>query len=753
VEQIVSVKKVLLHMPVSRKLILILWVFVSVVIILLTLSYGAIQTLSAARAYVGGEGLWSKAQKEAVHSLVRYSASHAKEDYDRYRQALQTPLGDQKARLELEKPNPNLKVIYDGFVEGRNRPEDIDGMVKLFRRFHRTKYMAEAVTIWAEADGLIEELVRLGDDLHEQITLSKPDPIKLSEVAHQVDALGDRLTPLEDRFSYALGEGARWIAVLFLLVTCGATVASLIMGACLTLLISRHIRQTGERYKHLIDTANDAILVIDAETGMIVEANERSGQLLGMPASRLIGILGEDLCPENEREEYRGMLLDAVAGTNVTGKEMHLRNTDGRLTAVEVNTSLAELDGTKIIQGIFRDITERNRFEEDVRQAQKMEVVGRLAGGVAHDFNNLLMVILTQLSKIRSGSRAQILRHVEIIQSASLRAVSLTKQLLAFGRKQVLLLEVLDLNELIRDMRPILSTLPGHQVQLMICPSGHTLRVRVDPGKVEQVVMNLALNACDAMPTGGMLKIKTGRVERTNGTVGAPGDQTYALLEVADTGCGMESKTKAHIFEPFFTTKPTGKGTGLGLSLVYGIVKQTGGSIEVQSGVGQGTTFRVYIPLAQKAVDSAPRQEAPRILSHLAASSETILLAEDQPSIREEVRKSLEVKGYTVLEAETGTEALDVAERYPGTIDLLVTDVIMPQLRGFELARRVGQLHSKLSVVFMSGYSEEALVENGLLSRPNVSFIQKPFDPEILVVKVQQLIEGRRSQLESSQVA
>jgi len=441
------------------------------------------------------------------------------------------------------------------------------------------------------------------------------------------------------------------------------------------------------------------------------------------------------------------MLQSTALGTNVTGKGMHLRDAGGRVIAVEVNTSLTDLEGKKVIQGIVRDITERVRFEEEVRQAQKMEVVGRLAGGVAHDFNNLLMVILTQLSKIRIASSTQALEHIEVIQSASVKAISLTKQLLAFGRKQVLLLETLDLNDLLREMRPILSTLPGDQVHLMLCPVANALRVCVDPGKIEQVVMNLALNACDAMPVGGVLKIKTCRVERTNTTVGGLEDQPYALLEVADTGCGMDPETRAHIFEPFFTTKPADKGTGLGLSMVYGIVKQTGGSIEVQSEVGYGTTFRVYLPLTEKAVNSVPSKRAGRVHGHVATNSETILLAEDQPSVREEVRQALVVKGYNVLEAENGTDALEIAERCTEPVDVLVTDVIMPQLRGFELARRVGKLHSNLSVVFMSGYSEEALVENGLLSESNVSFIQKPFDPEILVARLAQLLEARRSQV------
>jgi two-component system, cell cycle sensor histidine kinase and response regulator CckA len=739
---VLGMRRVFRHLPRSRKLVLVLWVFVAVVIILLALSYETIQTLSAARAYVGGEGLWSKAQKEAVHSLVRYAASHSEQDYARYLQALQTPLGDKRARLELEKENPDPIVVYEGFVQGRNRPEDVDGLAKLFRTFRHTKYMAEAITIWVEADSRIEELQRLGDALHMEITSGRPDPLRVQGIARQVDFLGDQLTPLEDRFSYALGEGARWTAGLFLLVTSVATVLSLAMGAAVTFLMLRHARQTEERYKHLIDTANDGILVIDAETGRILEGNERSAELLGVPVSQLIGKLGEEFCPEDNGEEYWQMVRDTVSGANVASKEMQLRDAEGRVIAVEVNTSLTELQGKKIIQGIFRDIRERKRLEEEVRQAQKMEVVGRLAGGIAHDFNNLIMVILTQLSKIRAASSGQVLDHVETILSAAVRAGSLTKQLLAFGRKQVLLLEVVDLNDLLREMQPILSTLPGYQVRLLLSPSGEVLPVRVDSGKIEQVVMNLAVNACDAMPTGGTLEIKTSRVARTNLTDCKGGNGPFVLLEVADTGCGMDPDTLAHIFEPFFTTKPTGKGTGLGLSTVYGIVKQTGGLIEVQSTVGQGTIFKAYFPLVKQTVET---RKVLHIQEWAAAGSGTVLLAEDQTLIREAVRECLEANGYKVLDAENGEEALNIAKRYSGTIDVLVTDVVMPRIRGLELAKRIGRFHPGVAVVFMSGYSEESLVESGLLAETKMTLIQKPFDPEVLVAKMRRLLDAGKS--------
>ena len=738
-----GMRKALRYLPLSRKLVLVLWAFVSVVIVLLALSYEAIQTLSAARAYVGGEGLWSKAQKEAVHSLDRYAASHAEEDFERFQQALQTPLGDKRARLELQKENPDPAIVNQGFVQGRNRPEDVNGMAKLFRRFRHIKFMAEAIAIWTEGDSLIAELQKLGDEMHEEIRSGRSDPIRVQNIARRVDLVGDRLTPLEDRFSYALGEGARWTADMFLMVTSLATTLSILMGAGVTFLLLRHTRQTEERYKHLIDTANDGILVFDAETAMIVEANAASAQLLGMPISQIVGRRVEEFCTENNGEEYRQMLRQAVAGANIAGKEMHLKDAEGRVIAVEVNTSLTELEGKKIIQGIFRDIRERKRLEEEVRQAQKMEVVGRLAGGIAHDFNNLLMVILTQLSKVRAASRGKTLDQVETARGAAVRAAALTKQLLAFGRKQVLLLEVLDLNDLLREMRPILSTLPGYQVRLVLSPSEEVLPVRVDSGKVEQVVMNLAVNACDAMPTGGTLKIKTSKVAQIGVADNEKGNGAYVLLEVTDTGCGMDADTMAHIFEPFFTTKPAAKGTGLGLSTVYGIVKQTGGSIDVQSAVGRGTTFKVYFPLVEQA------RGARKVLhtsGPIAGKAGTVLLAEDQTSIRETVRECLEVNGYKVLEAENGEEALDIAKLYSGTIDVLVTDIIMPRVRGLELAERIGQLRPAVRVVFMSGYSEEALVEGGLLAEANVTLIQKPFDPEVLVVRMRQLREAGRSQ-------
>jgi PAS domain S-box-containing protein len=733
-----SASRRFVRLPVSRKLVVVLWLFVVIVVSLLVLSYQVIGSLSALRAYVGGEGLWSKAQKQAVHDLLRYASSHAEPDYQSYEQALQTPLGDKKARLELEKPSPDLKVVYEGFIQGRNSPEDVKGMADLFRRFRHVKYMANAVSIWAEGDSLIEQLQLLGARLHGEIASSSPDPIKVAEITRQIDILGNRLTPLEDRFSYSLGSGARWAAALFSLVTLGATIASVALGVFFTLLMLRHVHQTEEWYKQFIDTANDAILVWDAETGEILEANKRSSVLLGRTVTDIVGTQGHEICAEGDQKDFRRMVDDTVGGANIEGKELRLRHAQGKTIAVEVNTSFTDTEGKKIIQGIFRDITERKHLEEEVRQAQKMEVVGRLAGGIAHDFNNLLMVILTHVAKLRSNvSRSHTIEYSEIIEMAAERAATLTKQLLAFGRKQVLELEVLDLNRLLRDAQPILATVPVIGVQLRMTLAPRAIPVRVDPGKIEQVVINLAVNAYDAMSSGGVLTIRTSRVEKVKRTGKDRRSRSYALIEMIDTGSGMDAETQAHLFEPFFTTKAIGKGTGLGLSTVYGIVKQSGGAVEVESAVGKGSTFRVYLPIAE---DPIKVRSAPKVASRATEGSETVLLAEDQPSIRKVIREFLESEGYKVLEAEHRVSAIEIAEHYPGGIDVLVTDVVMPQLRGTELARLVGRIHPGAVVVFMSGYSEEALMENGLLYE-NASLIQKPFHPKELAIKIRALLD------------
>jgi PAS domain S-box-containing protein len=725
-------RKLFFDLPVPKKLVAILWIFLVIVILLLGLGYLTIENLSAARAYVGGEGLWSKAQKHAVRELLLYSTSRSETHYDAYQRALLVPIGDRQARLELEKPHPDMNLVRTGLLQGRNNPEDVNGMAALFRRCRKMSRMSEAIEIWAQGDTLIEQLQGRGNELHREISSDKPNAVRIAQLASQVNAIADQLTPLEDNFSYTLGAGARQAKHVFLWVTFIATAASFVGGLLFTLFMLRHMRETERRHRQLLDAANDVILVIDAESGVVVEANARSSQVLGRLSGEMIGKEAETIVSESDREIYRDMVSAALEGHSVAGKELHLTRADGTALAVEVNAVMTEFAGRKLVQGIFRDIRERKRLEEETWQAQKMEVVGRLVGGIAHDFNNLLMVILTQLSKVRaSPSQAQRLEHVHTARIAAEAAASLTRQLLSFGRRQVLVPQVLDLNELLGEVKEMLSALPTEQVRLTITLSVESLPVKVDPGKIEQVIMNLAVNACDAMPSGGDLIIRIGRAPRPAPGRGKFEDAVpFAILEVIDTGHGMDAETKAHLFEPFFTTKPFGKGTGLGLSTAYGIVKQSGGSIEVESSPQRGSTFRVYLPIVEQTV--ARRKIHERPASSL-RGSETVLLAEDQPAIRNTLREFLEGEGYKVLEAQNGNEAQEIAKNYIGRIDVLVADVIMPHIRGTELAKLLTELRPEMCVVLISGYSEDALLENQMLAAGSTILLQKPFDPEELV--------------------
>ena len=386
---------------------------------------------------------------------------------------------------------------------------------------------------------------------------------------------------------------------------------------------------------------------------------------------------------------------------------------------------------------------------EQLRQAQKMEAVGRLAGGVAHDFNNLLTAILgyAELLLGRRDLDSTSRGNVESIQKAGRQAAAVTHQLLAFSRKQVLQPRVIDLNALVCDFERILRRVIGEHIELKTVAEAPCGRVRADPNQIEQVILNLGVNARDAMPKGGQLSIRTDTVQ-FDGLAArqlAPDLKAgaYVLLEVTDTGCGMDDEVKSRIFEPFYTTKGPGKGTGLGLATVYGVVKQSGGTTLVESAPGEGTTFRVYLPMEEAAVDEArpktvvPIQPPPRRM-------ETVMIVEDEEIVRELVCQVLSEHGYDVLCASNGLEALRMSEERRGRISLLVTDVVLPQMGGLELSRRLVALRPELKVLYVSGYSEDDMSEQGVLSA-DMEFLEKPFTPQAITKKVREILTGARS--------
>jgi PAS domain S-box-containing protein len=387
------------------------------------------------------------------------------------------------------------------------------------------------------------------------------------------------------------------------------------------------------------------------------------------------------------------------------------------------------------------DVSDRKKLEEQLRQAQKMEAVGRLAGGIAHDFNNLLMVIQGhgELLTDRLKPGEPLRRNAEQIQEASQRAASLTRQLLAFSRKQMLAPTVMNMQAVVADMEKILRRLIGEDVELAVVNALDLWSIKADRSQIEQVILNLAVNARDAMPRGGRLTIETSNVEFDNNFARSPialAPGRYVMLAVTDNGMGMDAETQAHIFEPFFTTKEKGKGTGLGLATVYGIVKQSGGYIWVYSEPDNGTTFKVYLPAVEEAI--SPKEARPAV-KNLPRGTETILLVEDEQGVRELAREYLEICGYTVLVAEDGTAALRLVEKHAGPIHLMMTDVVMPGMNGSDLANRVAALRPEIRVIYMSGYTDQSIVHHGLLA-PEMSLLQKPFSLSTLAHKLREAL-------------
>jgi PAS domain S-box-containing protein len=478
--------------------------------------------------------------------------------------------------------------------------------------------------------------------------------------------------------------------------------------------------------------------------GQVLEANPALAQMLGYgDAPSQLKISTEDIYvdAENRREWRELMDRNGI----IRDFETPARRRDGNLVWLRDNARAVKEANSETVhyEGVLEDITERKLLEEQLRQAQKMEAVGRLAGGIAHDFNNLLTIIsgysdlLLDSSSLSDRQHA----HVEEIKKAGLRAAALTRQLLAFSRRQVLAPQVLDLNGVVANMDKMLRRLIGEDVELAAILGEDLGKVKADPGQIEQVIMNLAVNARDAMPQGGKLTIETANVEldstyaRLHTSVN-PGP--YVMLAVSDTGTGMDAPTQAHIFEPFFTTKDKGKGTGLGLATVYGIVKQSGGNIWVYSEPGRGATFKIYLPRVQQPAREAG---AGRAAAGSAQGHETILLVEDEPALRGMVRSVLESKGYKVLEARHGEDALIVSEQHRGAINLLLTDVVMPGMSGRELAEHLVHAHREMRVLYMSGYTDDAIVHHGVLGS-DMAFLQKPFTPDGVARKVREVLDA-----------
>jgi len=500
------------------------------------------------------------------------------------------------------------------------------------------------------------------------------------------------------------------------------------------------LRASEERFRALVENSSDALLLLAAD-GRINYITPSSVRHLGWTSDQMAGRSVFDFLHPEDRALVVARLDETVRnpGKSVFD-EVRFHHADGSWRIME-GVGVNRL-GDPAVAGIvvnMRDISERRRLEEQLRQAQKMEAVGQLAGGVAHDFNNLLTAILGYchllLDEIPDADplRLDLLE----IQSAGDRAASLTRQLLAFSRRQMLRPQVVDINTLVAQLEKLLRRLISEDVELVTALAPDLRPVTVDPASMEQILVNLAVNARDAMPAGGRLTIETANVELddtyavTHVTM-APGP--YVMLAVGDTGEGMDAATRARVFEPFFTTKEQGKGSGLGLATVYGIVKQSGGYIWVYSEPGHGTLFKVYLPPTEMPSAATPAGEAAPTVGW-----ETVLLVEDEDAVRALAREVLRRQGYIVLEARDGVDAMSVAGRHLEDIHLMVTDVVMPHMSGRELAERLGAVRPEMKVLFMSGYSDHALMDADLL--PGAALLQKPFTPDVLARTVRGILD------------
>jgi PAS domain S-box-containing protein len=515
-------------------------------------------------------------------------------------------------------------------------------------------------------------------------------------------------------------------------------------------------KRAEDRFRVLVETSPTGIVIAD-ERGRIAEVNAQALQMFGYDRGELIGEVIEILLPERLRRSHQGHRSGYAKGPHVrpmgVGMELPARRKDGTEFPAEISLGPLVTKEGVLVSSTIVDITGRKKMEGQLRQSQRMEAIGKLAGGVAHDFNNLLAVILGSadvvLDKLPADHPSR--RKLELIRQAGSSAADLTRQLLAFSRQQMLQPRLLDLKDILKRTQVLLARLIGENIQFTISLEPSLGQVKADPGQIEQVLLNLAVNARDAMPQGGRLRIEARNVELDDSYKDAhqpvvPG--RYVMLAVEDTGSGMDRDTQSRIFDPFFTTKELGKGTGLGLATVYGIVKQSAGYIWVYSELSKGTIFRVYLPRVDESTRPVEQKEPDSLISR---GCETILLVEDSDSLRELAQEYLESVGYNVLKAASGKEALQQAREFNGTIHLLLTDVVMPEMSGPELASQMASLRPGIKVIFTSGYTDDTVARQGALD-PGVTFIQKPYRPKALARKIREVL-GEPAQTGESPVA
>jgi signal transduction histidine kinase/CheY-like chemotaxis protein len=699
----------------------------------------SLHTLSSLRAYVGGEGLWSKGQKDAVFHLYRYGVSHSEKDYELFEQFMRVPMGDAKTRRALLTGDPNMDEARSGFLEGRNHPDDIDGMISLFVHFHSIYYIKKAIVVWGGGQAVAMQLLPIAEKMHQELNSPRPSQDKINVLLASISELNEKLTAYEDEFSFTLGEGSRWLerVVVRLLFITALTVET--TGLLLAISISRGMQ------KGLRSIIGAAASFATGELSARAEVLSRDE--IGQVANSFNDMADKLQSRMRELAQVNHYLRHEIAERERAEADLRRMN-----ETLEVRVADRTATLTHFVDALHKEAADRERAEAALRQSQKMDAIGQLTGGIAHDFNNMLASISGSLEMIdrrtAQGSTDGLERYVQAAQTSAVRAATLTHRLLAFSRRQTLDPKPTDMNLLVRGMEELFKNTvgPAIQVETRLDPQlGSTL---CDPHQLENALLNLIINARDAMPDGGSLRIETAnRVVPERGGVShdwqpnlPPGD--YVALIVSDTGVGMTPAILERAFDPFFTTKPLGQGTGLGLSMVHGFVQQSGGQVSLRSEDGQGTVATIYLPRHLEATDQVAQAQIVAVSGPRASpANAVVLLVEDEPDIRMVVVDLLEDTGYTVLTAGDGASGLRIIDSEV-QIDLLVSDVGLPgSINGRQLADAARQRRPGLKVLFITGYAEASTVGSGSLE-DGIQVLTKPFTLTAFASKVQGMINS-----------
>jgi signal transduction histidine kinase len=556
-------------------------------LLMMALGTGSMWLLSAVRAYVAGEGAWSKAQKDAVLHLRLYGETGDPSELKQFREYIAIPRADHEARLELEKRHPDLKVAGAAFIRAQNHPDDVLGMCLLVRWFSREGHLRQAIEFWREGDVYVGRLQQAADAL-EQVMANPSDRNRRRDLLSEIDRIHLALTPVEDGFSTTLGAGARAAQTFVTTVIVAGTVLLFVFGLLVARTLMNRLRQSEEQYRKFLDTAGDAIFICEPRTKAILDANETGRARTGMTRQALIGKRLDDLLTETSSGD---LLL-----------------TNG--TIVDVKSTIARVGQTEILVSIVRDITEQRTFQRRSEEAARMESIGRLADVIAHDFRTQLAAIMVYASDMKSEARSsQLVRAFDQILRSARNGADLVDSLMAFSRGEPRRLELVDLEDVVLDALHFLRRLIGENVELAGDPWGCPLPVMAEPSQLKQVLVNLATNARDAMPNGGLVTFHTYFVqagEALSNWKGRAPKVPSAMLVVEDSGQGMDEHTREHAFDPFFTTKNAGKGAGLGLWSVFLAMRQFNGDVWIDSMPGRGTKVHLLLPVAKEALAFEP---------------------------------------------------------------------------------------------------------------------------------------------------